>query len=73
MLKIALEERAAGVLVTQVNFQDGGGSGQAMITDPNELIEILQIAISEIASGVPGGGPPPMASRITFRNRRSET
>lgn len=72
MLKTALEERASGVLVTQVNFQDGGGSGQAMVTDPNEMIEILQIAISEIEDGA-AAGPPPMAGRITFRNRRSET
>lgn len=72
MLKTALEERASGVHVTQINFQDGGGSGQVMPTDPNEMIEILQIVISELESGE-SLGPPPMASRVTFRNRRSET
>lgn len=72
MLKTALDERASGVTVTQVNFQEGGGTGQVMASDPNEMIEILQIAISELEAG-DSLGPLPMASRVTFRNRRSET
>lgn len=73
MLKQALEDRASGVQVTQANFQDAGGSGQMMPVDPNEIIEILQIAISELENPTSAKGPPPLAAGISFRFRRSET
>lgn len=73
MLRQALDDRASGVQVTQANFQDAGGSGQMMPVDPNEIIEILQIAIQELESPNGPSGPPPMSARMNFRTRRSET
>lgn len=70
-LQIALSDRASGVLVTQVSFQEGGGSGQAITGDPNEIIEILELTLQEIESGE--SSRPPLASVINFSTRRSET
>lgn len=67
----ALEDRASGVAITQVNFQDGGGSGQVLRGDPNELIEILEITLKDIEGG--GSAPPGLTSSINFSLRRSET
>jgi hypothetical protein len=71
-LAIALNDRATGVLVTQVNFQDGGGSGQAISGDPNEIIEILELCLQRLENPA-ASAPKPLASRMSFRNRRSET
>lgn len=72
MLRTALEERASGVALTQVNFQEGGGSGQVLSADPNEMIEILQTAIFEMENP-DESGPKPLSSAVTFNRRRSET
>jgi len=69
-LRIALHDRATGVLVTQVNFQDGGGSGAPIAGDPNEIIEILEITLQQIERGTAGG---PMNSAFNFNTRRLET
>lgn len=70
-LRTALNDRASGVIVTQVNFQDGGGSGQVIQGDPNELIEILTLAIEGYDSG--SVSSPPLAGAVNFGPRRSET
>jgi hypothetical protein len=73
-LKQALADRAAGVHVTQVNFQDGGGSGQMIGGDPNEVIEILELTLQSIeADANTGSGVPGLASSVNFAFRRSET
>ena len=72
MLRRALDDRASGVQVTQVNFQDGGGSGQMIGGDPNEVIEALKIAIDELDDPTTSG-PKPLASAADFSRRRSET
>jgi hypothetical protein len=70
-LRIALNDRAAGVMVTQINFQDGGGSGVPITGDPNEIIEILELTLQEIESGTESR--PPLAAGINFATRRTET
>jgi len=70
-LQIALNDRASGVLVTQVSFQEGGGSGQPITGDPNEIIEILELTLQDIENG--GSTRPPLAAGINFSTRRSET
>lgn len=70
-LRVALNDRASGVLVTQVNFQDGGGSGVPIQGDPNEIIEILELALKEIDSGQEAQTP--LASGFNFSCRRMET
>lgn len=70
-LAIALNDRAAGVIVTQVNFSEGGGSGQMIAGDPNEIIEIMEICLQRLDN--PAAQAPPLASVINFRTRRSET
>lgn len=70
-LAVALNDRANGVLVTQVSFQDGSGAGTPISGDPNEIIEILELALQSIDSG--NTSRPPMASVINFNTRRSET
>ena len=73
-LRVALNDRATGVLVTQISFQDGGGSGTPITGDPNEIIEILERALQQIETGADTNKqPPPMTSAVTFNNRRSET
>lgn len=67
----ALADRASGVQVTQVNFQDGGGAGQVIAGDPNEVIEILELCLQRLDN--PDTGPKPLSSRMSFRHRRSET
>lgn len=68
----ALSDRTAGVLVTQVNFQDGGGSGHPISGDPNEVIEILELCLQRLDDDTIKG-PPPLASSLNFATRRSET
>jgi hypothetical protein len=73
-LRVALHDRATGVLVTQVSFQDGAGSGTPITGDPNEIIEILELTLQQIESGAePNAAPPPMTAPINFNRRRSET
>jgi hypothetical protein len=73
-LRVALNDRAAGVLVTQVSFQEGGGSGTPISGDPNEIIEILEITLQQIESGAKSNAPPPpMTAAMNFNRRRSET
>ncbi|MFT3992152.1 MAG: hypothetical protein QM680_12155 [Luteolibacter sp.] len=67
----ALADRAAGVQVTQINFESGGGAGQMIGGDPNEVIEILTLALRQLLGDVVG--PPPLMSSINFGARRSET
>lgn len=71
-LRIALHDRATGVLVTQVNFQDGGGTGTPIAGDPNEIIEILEFALRQIETGDTHVAPP-MVAAINFNRRRCET
>lgn len=71
-LRIALHDRATGVMMTQVNFQDGGGSGVPITGDPNEVIEILEIALQEMESGT-ADGMQPLTSCINFSTRRFES
>lgn len=70
-LKIALNDRATGVQLTQISFQDGGGSGQIIAGDPNEVIEILELCLQELADVTQG--PQPLAAGVNFSTRRSET
>lgn len=70
-LMVALNDRAAGVLVTQVNFQDGGGSGTPISGDPNEIIEIMELCLQELESGE--AAHKPLSTAINFNLRRSET
>lgn len=70
-LGIALNDRASGVMVTQANFADGGGSGQMISGDPNEIIEILEICLQRLDD--PSRGQKPLASILNFATRRSET
>lgn len=72
MLKTALEERAAGILITQANFGDAGGTGQVLPVDANEMIEILQLAITEKENPT-APTQQPLAAAMNFRTRRSET
>ena len=70
----ALADRASGVAVTQVNFQDGGGSGQAIGGDPNEVIEILEAVLKLYDAGEGATvAPPGLASSVNFSTRRTET
>ena len=71
-LSIALNDRASGVLVTQVNFSEGGGTGQMITGDPNEVIEILELCLQRLENPAQTG-PKPMAAGMNFRTRRSET
>ncbi|MEO5712173.1 MAG: hypothetical protein ABIT37_01685 [Luteolibacter sp.] len=71
-LNQALADRTAGVLVTQVNFQDGGGSGVPITGDPNELIEILEICLQR-TDNPEATGQKPISSVMNFNSRRSET
>jgi hypothetical protein len=68
----AVQDRSSGVLVTQVNFQEGGGSGQPIGGDPNEVIEIMELCLQEI-DGDRATGPQPLSSVVNFSARRSET
>jgi hypothetical protein len=68
----ALADRASGVQVTQVNFQDGGGAGQVIAGDPNEVIEILELCLQRLENP-DAAGPKPLSARMSFRFRRSET
>jgi hypothetical protein len=73
-LKQALNDRASGVQVTQINFQDGGGSGQMIGGDPNEVIETLELVLQAMDAGENAiTGPPGLASSVNFSLRRSET
>lgn len=72
-LMIALNDRASGVLVTQVNFQDGGGSGQMISGDPNEVIEMLELCLQRLDDPTAASGKKPIASALNFATRRSET
>ena len=69
-LAVALNDRATGVQVTQVSFQDGGGSGQVISGDPNEIIEILELCLQRLADP---NARKPLASAFNFNFRRSET
>jgi hypothetical protein len=69
-LKQALNDRAAGVVVTQINLQDGGGAGQMIQGDPNEIIETLEICLQQLDGASAGGG---LGSVVNFSSRRSET
>jgi hypothetical protein len=71
-LTTALNDRASGVLVTQVNFQDGGGSGQMITGDPNEIIEILELCLQRI-DDPSQAAKKPLAAGMNFSSRRSET
>ncbi len=71
-LRIALDDRAAGVLVTQANFENGGGTGQMIQGDPNEVIEIIETCLQEL-DNPESAGLRPMAAGVSFRHRRSET
>lgn len=66
----ALADYASGVKITQVNFQEGGGTGQMIQGDPGQLIEILEIALKQKAGA--SKGPPPLAHSVNFSTRRSE-
>jgi hypothetical protein len=68
----ALADRASGVLVTQVSFQDGGGSGVPISGNPNELIETLEVALQQLDE-TRAAGPPPLSTAVNFSLRRSET
>jgi hypothetical protein len=72
-LRQALADRAAGVLVTQVSFQDGAGSGQVISGDPNEVIEILMLALEQKENAEAPTSPGGLASSVNFNTRRSET
>lgn len=73
-LRKALDDRASGVLVTQVNFQDGGGSGQMIGGDPNEVIEILEAVLKVLDAGDGATtAPPGLMSSVNFSTRRTET
>lgn len=71
-LGVALADRAAGVTITNVAFDGGGSSGQPISGDPNELIEILEMALRQ-KNGEADSGPQPLASGVNFRTRRFET
>lgn len=71
-LAVALADRASGVLMTQVNFESGGGSGQAIAGDPNEVIEILEICLQRL-DDPQAVAKKPLASRMNFSTRRYET
>ena len=71
-LSTALNDRASGVLVTQVNFQDGGGTGTMITGDPNEIIEILELCLQRLDDPSQAARKP-MAAGMNFRTRRSET
>ena len=70
-LRVALNDRAAGVMVTQVSFQDGGGSGTPITGDPNEIIEILELALRKIDDGE--NHAPPLTAAVNFHTRRYQT
>lgn len=70
-LRIALDDRANGVVTTQVNFEGGGGSGQMISGDPNEVIEILELCLQRLDDG--SSQKPAMGSRMSFSRRRFET
>lgn len=70
--KQALADRTSGVQITQVNFQDGGGTGTMISGDPNEIIEITEIALQEM-EGDRASGPAPFAAAMNFSRRRFET
>jgi glycerate kinase len=70
--KQALADRTSGVQITQVNFQDGGGTGSMISGDPNEIIEITEIALQEM-EGDRETGIKPMSAAVNFCTRRFET
>lgn len=70
--KIALSDRAAGVQITQVSFQDGGGSGTMISGDPNEVIETMEICLQEIA-GTREAQTAALSAPVNFSARRFET
>lgn len=70
--KQALADRTSGVQVTQVNFQDGGGTGTMISGDPNEIIEITELALQEMEN-TRETGIKPMAAAMDFSKRRFET
>lgn len=71
-LAAALADRAAGVVMTQVSFQDGGGSGQPISGNPNEIIETMELCLRQL-DGEASTGPPPLSTAVNFSLRRSET
>lgn len=71
-LGIALNDRAAGVMVTQVSFSEGGGSGQLISGDPNEVIEILELCLQRL-DDPSAQAAKPLSSVMNFSTRRSET
>lgn len=71
-LAIALNDRATGVVVTQVNFSEGGGSGQMISGDPNEIIEILELCLQRVDDPTSKAAKP-LSSVMNFSTRRSET
>lgn len=66
----ALNDRASGVMVTNISFDAGGGSGTPITGDPNEVIEILELALRAEEGGQTG---PSLAAGVNFNTRRSET
>jgi hypothetical protein len=71
-LAAALADRASGVLVTNISFAEGGGSGQAIQGDPNEIIEILELCLQRL-DNPDAPDHQPLASRVNFSRRRFET
>lgn len=71
-LDAALADRASGVQVTNISFSEGGGSGQVINGDPNEVIEILEMCLRRL-DDPDAAETPPLASRINFSRRRCET
>ena len=67
----ALNDRASGVLVTNISFDAGGGSGTPITGDPNEVIEILELALRAEEGQAPANAS--LASGVNFQTRRSET
>jgi len=70
--KQALADRTSGVQITQINFQDGGGSGVMISGDPNEIIEICEVALQEMEE-TREIGVKPLAAAMNFSSRRFET
>ena len=71
-LSVALNDRASGVQVTQINFDAGGGSGQVISGDPNEIIEILELCLQRLYDPS-ATQQKPLSARMNFSTRRTET
>lgn len=71
-LTAALNDRASGVLVTQVSFSEGGGSGQLIQGDPNEVIEVLELCLQRL-DDPSAASQKPLAAAVNFSTRRFET